>query len=331
MLEDPGGFDQGDTVRFSRVLAWTQMTLALLALAMIALAAGIAPRSYPLHSLAGSAVRALVVLAASAPLPWLIARRPRRVPAIVLLLVPAAVDLVSSLPSLSETAGHTASTLTHHHGPDAIFGVGITKGVRYHYRPALVWISTRQSWGFDLLSNWSGPLTRAAIAIALINALVLSGRLHTGRWLRIPLWMCLALGVGGVALAALARHVAPGITLQGSEDTLRYAVPTLAAVVTALFLAGRPSRRARWSAFTVLLVPAIWYVGTHVYDLERPPSLSLPPQAEVDPVRLLDPDSMPASSGLATLAWQTVQLAIGLALTSAVLGVLRRTRAQLGP
>jgi drug/metabolite transporter (DMT)-like permease len=323
MLEDPGDFDQGDTVRFSRVLAWTQITLALLALAMVALAAGIAPRSYPLHSLAGSAVRALVVLAASAPLPWLIARRPRRVPAIVLLLVPAAVDLISSLPSLSETAGHTASTLTHH-GPDAILGVGIAN---IKFRPAIVWISTRQSWGFDLLSNWSGPLTRAAMAIALINALVLSGRLHTGRWLRIPLWTCLALGVGGLPLAALARHVAPGVTLQGSEDTLRYAVPTLAVVVTALFLAGRPSRRARWSAFTILLVPAIWYVGTHVFDLERPPRLPLPPQADVDRVRLLDPDSMPASSGLATLAWQTVQLAIGLALTSAVLGVLRRTRA----
>lgn len=324
MLKDPGDFDQGDTVRFSRVLAWTQITLALLALAIIALAAGIAPRSYPLHSLTGSAVRALVVLAASAPLPWLIARRPRRVPAIVLLLVPAAVDLVSSLPSLSETAGHTASTLTHH-GPDAVLGVGIAN--RGSYRPAIVWISTRQSWGFGLLSNWSGPLTRAAIAIALINALVLSGRLHTGRWLRIPLWTCLALGVGGLPLAALARHVAPGITLQGSEDTLRYAVPTLAAVVAALFLAGRPSRRARWSAFAILLVPAIWYVGTHVYDLERPPRLSLPPQADVDQVRLLDRDSMPASWGLATLAWQTVQLAIGLALTSAVLGVLRRTRA----
>jgi drug/metabolite transporter (DMT)-like permease len=326
MLEDPGDFHQGDTVRLSRVLAWTQITLAFLALAMIALAAGIAPRSYPLHSLTGSAVRALVVLAASAPLPWLIARQPRRVLAIVLLLVPAAVDLVSSLPSLWETAGHTASALTHH-GPDAIFGVGITKGGSYHYRPAVVWISTRPSWGFDLLSNWSGPLTRAAIAIALINALVLSGRLHTGRWLRIPLWTCLALGVGGLPLAALARHVAPGITLQGSEDTLRYAVPTLAAVVTALFLSGHPSRRARWSAFAILLVPAIWYVGTHVYDLPRPPRLSLPPQAEVDQVRLLDRDSMPASWGLATLAWQTVQLAIGLALTSAVLGVLRRTRA----
>jgi hypothetical protein len=97
-------------------------------------------------------------------------------------------------------------------------------------------------------------------------------------------------------------------------------------VVTALFLAGRPSRRARWSAFAILLVPAIWYVGTHIYDLERPPRPSLPPQAEV--VRVLrDPDSLPASLGLATLAGQTVQLAIGLALTSAVLGVLRRTRA----
>lgn len=324
MLEDPGDFDQGDTVRFSRVLAWTQITLALLALAMIALAAGIAPRSYPLHSLAGSAVRALVVLAASAPLPWLIARRPRRVLAIVLLLVPAAVDLVSSLPSLSETAGHTASTLTHHH-PDAILGVGIAN--RGSYRSAIVFTITRQSWVSGLLSDWSGPLTRAAIAIALINALVLSGRLHTGRWPRIPLWTCLALGVGGVALAALARHVAPGVTLQRSEDTLRYAVPTLAAVVAALFLTGRPSRRARWSAFAILLVPAIWYFGKHVYDLERPPRLSLPPQADVDRVRLLDLDSMPASLGLATLAWQTVQLAIGLALTSAVLGVLRRTRA----
>ena len=324
MLEDPGDFDQGDTVRVSRVLAWTQITLALLALAMIALAAGIAPRSYPLHSLAGSAVRALVVLAASAPLPWLIARQPRRVLAIVLLLIPAAVDLISSLPSLSETAGHTASTLTHD-GPDGILGVGIA--MRGSLRPGIVWTSTRQSWGFDLLSNWSGPLTRAAIAIALINALVLSGRLHTGRWPRIPLWTCLALGVGGLPLAALARHIAPGITPQGAEDTLRYAVPTLAAVVTALFLAGRPSRRARWSAFAILLVPAIWYVGTHIYDLERPPRLSLPPQADVDRVRLLDRDSMPASLGLATLAWQTVQLAIGLALTSAVLGVLRRTRA----
>jgi hypothetical protein len=313
-VEDPG---QGAVTRISRVLVWTQMALALLALATILLVREVGKPGMGTASGEGTA-RSLVVLATGVPLLWLIAPEPRtrRRPATLLLLVPGVMDLVNSLPSLSATAGKSASALATNpsNGPSDI---------------DLATSVLMPSWTHELthmLSEWSGPLTRAAIAVALINALLvnLPGPLPAGRWLRIPLWTCTALGVAALALAGLAAHIMRDDRLGVSEDTLRCAAPTLVAAVLALILIGRSSRRARWGVFAILLVPALWYVWTQIGDLVSPPEPS--PPSHPWPNRLNHPDlrAMDAAWGLGTLAWQTIRLAIGMLLVSAVLNVLIR-------